>query len=206
MHLRAKRRGKGGKYKKNGEQENKLEQSEVKKKEIFRDCERITISCRRAYFSGWVSSEAHSLQPWGGGWLVQCLPWGQPRGHPKQGNNTHMALFVNEIKSCHRWSKLDLVDSVGIEDWPFRPLSWLFQDKMLTMYSSVLSTRKVSNICKDQNVIPIVFSMNNSVITKMANYNIHISGGYFCWADISSVWYGPKWNYWFQGALASWIS
>ena len=89
-HLRAKRRGKGGKYKKNGEQENKLEQSEVKKKEIFRDCERITISCQIAYFPGWVSSEAHSLQPWGGGWLVQCLPWGQPRGHPGQGNNTHM--------------------------------------------------------------------------------------------------------------------
>ena len=88
VHLRAKRRGKGGKYKKNGEQENKLEQSEVKKKEIFRDCERITISC--AYFPGWVSSEAHSLQPWGGGWLVQCLPWGQPRGHPRQGNNAHM--------------------------------------------------------------------------------------------------------------------
>ena len=31
VHLRAKRRGKGGKFKKNGEQENKLEESEVKK-------------------------------------------------------------------------------------------------------------------------------------------------------------------------------
>ena len=29
VHLRAKRRGKGGKYKKNNDQENKLEQSEV---------------------------------------------------------------------------------------------------------------------------------------------------------------------------------
>ena len=60
VHLRAKRRGKGGKYKKNSDQEKQLSESEVIV--IVFLLRRKTISCcRETIFLGGVSSEAHSI-------------------------------------------------------------------------------------------------------------------------------------------------
>ena len=103
-YLRAKRRGKGGKYKKNSEQENKLEQSEVEKRKLSWLCgKQFLVLFSRLIFS-W-NTQRITLRRW---WIGTMPSWRTTRReHWARYNskNTHpacgcmLAKFFNKMQS-----------------------------------------------------------------------------------------------------------